>query len=72
MNLVSRPCAFVACSKKVAQKAWSILSRDACRSLRHDHSPEINDVIDELVHCLALKEAPRDHSDGLCANLPKC
>ena len=38
--------------------AWSILSRDVCRSLRHDHSTEINDVMDELVPCLALKEAP--------------
>ena len=52
--------------------AQKVLSCDACRSLRHDRSPEINDVIDELVYCLALKEAPRDDSDGVCANLPKC
>ena len=32
-----------------------------CRSLRHDHSTGINDVIDELEPSLALKEAPRDH-----------
>ena len=29
-----------------------------CRSLHHDHSTGINDVIDELVPSLALKEAP--------------
>ena len=69
-SLVPRPCAFVACSTKFSQKAWSILSHDACRSLRHDHSAGINDVIDELAHCLALKEAPRDHSNGSCVNLP--
>ena len=40
--------------------------------LHHDHSTGINDVIDELAHCLALKEAPRNHSDDLCTNLPKC
>ena len=38
--------------------------------LHHDHSTETNDVIDELVQCLALKEATRDDSDGLCAKLP--
>ena len=54
------------------QKAGSILSRDACRSLHHDHSTGINDVIDELEPSLALKEAPRDHSNGTCTNLPKC
>ena len=71
-NLASFPglLVFVAYITKFAQKAWSISSRDACRSLRHYHSPEINDVIDELAHCLVLKEAPRDHSDGSCANLP--
>ena len=43
-----------------------------CRSLRHDPSTRINDVIDELAPCLPLKEAPRDHSNGSHANLPKC
>ena len=65
------PC-FKAYNAKFMQKAWFILSRDACRSLHHDHSPEITDVIDELAHCLALKEAPRDHSNGSCVKLPKC
>ena len=38
--------------------------------LLHDyHPPDINDVIDELVQCLALKEATRDDSDGSCAKL---
>ena len=27
---------------------------------------------DELAPCLPLKEAPRDHSNGSRANLPKC
>ena len=45
VTLIPRPCAFVACSATFVQKAWSILSRDAYRSLRHDHSPEINDVM---------------------------
>ena len=30
-----------------------------------NHSTENNDVLDELAHCLALKEDPRDHSDDL-------
>ena len=71
-SLVPRPCTFVACSTKFAQKAWAHSSRDVRHSLRHDHSTGINDVIDELAPCLLLKEAPRDHSNGLCANLPKC
>ena len=71
-SLVPRPCAFVACSTKFAQRAWAHSSRDACRSLRHDPSTRINDVIDELAPCLPLKEAPRDHSNGSRANLPKC
>ena len=71
-SLVPRPCAFVACSTKFAQRAWARSSRDVCRSLRHVHSTGINDVIDELVPSLALKEAHRDHSSGSCANLPKC
>ena len=33
---------------------------------------EVNDVIDDLALCLALKEALRDHSEGTCAKLPKC
>jgi len=44
-SLFSRPCAIFACSTKFMQKA--------------NYSTETNDVIDELVHCLALKEAPR-------------
>ena len=63
-------CALVACSTKFAQKAWSILSRDVCHSLHHNHSTGINDVIDELAPCLALKEGPKKDSDGSCANLP--
>ena len=38
----------------------------------HDPSTRINDVIDELAPCVPLKEATRDHSNGSCANLPKC
>ena len=71
-SLVPRPCTFVACSTKFAQRAWAHSSRDVCRSLRHVHSTGINDVIDELAPSLALKEAHRDHSNGSCANLPKC
>ena len=71
-SLVPRPYAFVACSTKFAQRAWACSSRDACCSLCHDPSTKINDVIDELVDCLPLKEAPRDHSNGLRANLLKC
>ena len=71
-SLVPRPCAFVACSTKFAQRAWARSSRDVCRSLRHVHSTGINDVIDELAPSLALKEAHRDHSNGSCANLRKC
>ena len=71
-SLVPRPCAFVACSTKFAQRAWARSSRDVCRSLRHDHFSRINDVIDELAPCLPLKEATRDHSKGSRANLPKC
>ena len=71
-SLVPRPCAFVACSTKFAQRAWARSSCDACRSLRHDPSTRINDVIDDLAPCLPLKEAPRDHSNGSRANLPKC
>ena len=41
------------------------LSHDVYRSLRHNHSTGIDDVI-------ALKEAPSDQSIGSCANLPKC
>ena len=63
-SLVPRPCVFVGCSTKFTQKAWSILSHDECHSLRHDHSTGINDVIDEIAHCLVVKEAPRDHSDA--------
>ena len=71
-SLVPRPCVFVACSKKFAQRAWARSSRDVCRSLCYDPSTRINDVIDELAPCLPLKEAPRDHSIGSCVNLPKC
>ena len=49
--------------------AKGLIHCDACCSLRHDHSTGINDVMDELVPCLVLKEACRDHSDGLCVNL---
>ena len=31
-SLVPRPCAFVACSTKFAQRAWARSSRDVCRS----------------------------------------
>ena len=72
VSLVPRPCAFVACSMKFAQRAWARSSRNVCCSLRHDHSTGINDVIDELEPSLALKEAHRDHSNGSCTNLPKC
>ena len=41
-------------------------------TLRDVHSPEIDDVIDELAHCSVLKETPKDHSDGSCVKLPKC
>ena len=41
-SLVPKPCALVTWSMKFMQKAIS--SCDACRSLRHDHSTEINDV----------------------------
>ena len=71
-SLIPRPCAFVTCSMKFAQRAWAHSSRDACCSLRHNHSTRINDVIDELAPCLPLKEAPQDHSKGSRANLPKC
>ena len=37
-SLVPGPCTFVACSMKFVQKAWPILSHDACHSVRHDHS----------------------------------
>ena len=71
-SLIPRPCMFVACSTKFVQRAWAPSTRDVCCSFRHDPSTRINDVIDELVSCLPLKEAPRDHSNGSCANLPKC
>ena len=32
VNLVPRPCAFVACSTKFAQRAWARSSRDVCHS----------------------------------------
>ena len=44
--------------QNIAQKAWSILSRDACRSLHVHHYTGSNGVIDELAPCLALKEVP--------------
>ena len=31
-SLVPRPCAFVACSTKFAQRAWARSSRDVCHS----------------------------------------
>ena len=45
------------------------LSHDACCRILHNHFTEISGVIDEQVHCLALKEAP---VDGSCVNLSKC
>jgi len=36
-SLVPRPCAFVACSMKFAQKALACSSRGVCCSWRHDH-----------------------------------
>ena len=39
-SLVPRPCAFVACSTKFAQRAWARSSRDVCHSLRHGHFTE--------------------------------
>ena len=57
LSLVPRPCVFVTCSTKFVQKAWFSSSDAACCSSRHDRSTEISDVIDELAHCLALKEA---------------
>ena len=50
------------------QKAGSILSRDVFCSLHHNHSPKIDDVIDELAHCLELKEVPRYHGNCLCVS----
>ena len=58
VSLIPRPCVFVACSTKFAQRAWARSSRDACCSLRHNPSTRVNDVIDELAPCLLLKEAP--------------
>ena len=57
-SLVPRPCTLVACSMIFTQRAWARSSCDVCRSLRHDPSTRINDVIDELAPCLPLKEAP--------------
>ena len=57
-SLVPRPCAFVACSTKFTQRFWARSLCDVCHSLRHDPSTRINGVIDELVPCLPLKEAP--------------
>ena len=57
-SLVLRPCVFVACSTKFTQKAWSILSRDVCCGLCHDHSTGINDVVayrSNLVFLIAKK-----------------
>ena len=56
---------------KFTQKACCILSRDAYRSLYYNHSTGISDVKHEQAPCSALKEAPRDHSDGSYAKLPK-
>ena len=39
-SLVPRPCAFVACSTKFAQRAWARSSRDVCHSIRHGHFTE--------------------------------
>ena len=39
-SLVPRPCTFVACSTKFAQRAWARSSRDVCHSLRHGHFTE--------------------------------
>ena len=72
VSLVPRPCTFVACSTKFMQKAWARLSHDVSRSLCYNPSTRINDVIDELAPCLPLKEATRDHSNGLRVKLPKC
>ena len=57
---------------EIRAKACSVLLPDACHSIRHDHSTGTNDVIDELGLCLALKESPRDHSEGTGIKLPKC
>ena len=39
-SLVPRPCAFVACSMKFAQRAWARSSCDVCHSLHHGHFTE--------------------------------
>ena len=46
ISLNPRPYAFVT----------SFYHMMGCETLRHIHSPEINDVIDELAHCSVLKE----------------
>ena len=48
ISLNPRPYAFVT----------SFYHMMGCAILRHVHSPEINDVIDELAHCSVLKEPP--------------
>ena len=40
-SLVPRPCAFVACSTKFAQRAWARSSRDACRRTRFYVTPDM-------------------------------
>ena len=65
LTLISRPCMQSSLAvRNSGREACSSLSRDVCHSLRHDHSTEVSDVVDELALCLTLKEAPRDHSEG--------
>ena len=39
-SLVPRPCMFVACSTKFAQRPWARSSHDVCHSLCHGHLTE--------------------------------
>ena len=70
-DLASFPglCAFVTCSTKLRRPGPF---HHVIRAAAYVTTIGTNDVIDELAACLVLKEAPRDRSNGSCANLPKC
>ena len=84
-SLVLRPCAFIACSTKFAQKAWSILSHDHATDIclhqtQHNYQQAFLDHLhvklvvwcaDEACRPTTLK--PRSHRTSIfCDNVTFC
>ena len=60
-SLIPRPCTLVACSMKLAQKAWSTLSCDVCRRRIFTSHPAYSDHRVAEISTMKLAEPETGH-----------